>query len=244
MSSAISCGHRRYLLRPAANLPIRLFANLAIVVVVAENVEVSVGGIPLLAPTSFTLEAGDALAVRGDNGSGKTTLLRVVAGVVPASSGSISVRGSAIDERRPAFRRAVASLIGLPPLARDLTLHEHLTLVGLSWGHPADHARETAERVLSDVGLARFRTRYPHELSSGQTQLFAVATVLCRPSELLILDEPEQRLDHGHLSLVARLIRERLSHGTAVLFATHDDALVEALGASSMTVAEPDAPRR
>lgn len=212
---------------------------------IAQDVEVSVGGVPLLAPTSFTLKRGEALAVRGDNGSGKTTLLRVVAGVVPASSGSIRVHRSVVDDRRPEFRRAVAALIGLPPLARDLTLHEHLVLVGLSWGREASDAQEDAERLLTAVGLSRFRERYPHELSSGQTQLFAIATVLSRPSDVLILDEPEQRLDRDHLSLVSALVAERLAEGTAVLFATHDDSLVETLGARSLSVAvSENAPRR
>lgn len=207
---------------------------------VAENVEMAVGGVHLLKPVSVTLEGGAAVAVRGRNGAGKTTLLRVVAGILSPSKGSVLVNGDRIDERSPRFRRAVAALIGLPPLARDLTLEEHLALVGLSWGRSRGEAEQTALELLDCLGLRRLRQRFPHELSSGQTQLFAVATVLSRPSDLLVLDEPEQRLDDEHLPLVADLINERVAEGAAVLFATHSEPLVGLMRAESLMLVDPD----
>ncbi|WP_158025131.1 ABC transporter ATP-binding protein [Bowdeniella nasicola] len=85
--------------------------------VCARDVSVSIDDVSLLAPTSFELDAGYALALTGLNGSGKTTLLRVVAGKQQPSSGTLTVAGHAPSDRDPAFRERLAALLGLPPLA-------------------------------------------------------------------------------------------------------------------------------
>ena len=202
----------------------------------ADGVSVAVGGITLLAPASVHARAGEVVAVRGGNGSGKTTLLRVIAGAVPATSGSVSVASSPVDQRDAAFRRRVASLIGLPPLARNLTLGEHLRLVGLSWGGSGGESDTRASELLASLDLAALASRFPHELSSGQTQLFALALTLVRPSEVLLLDEPEQRLDADRLALVRDRIRRAAAEGCAVVMATHSDWLAGEVAQRTVTL--------
>lgn len=193
------------------------------VTVVAESIHVRAGDQVLLDPTSFVAAPGEVVAVRGPNGSGKTTLLRVIAGLLRPTSGRAIVANAEVDELDPAFRGRVASLIGLPPLARNLTLAEHLRLVAMSWG--ADPM--LAEAVLGFLGLEAFGSRFPHELSSGQTQLFALALTFARPSEVLVLDEPEQRLDQEKLALVAGRLAAFAAQGGTVVMATHSRWLVE-----------------
>ncbi len=197
--------------------------------VLADRVEVVLDGGVLLAPVSFSLGAGASLAVRGANGSGKTTLLRVLAGLARPTGGSVSVAGARVDERRSGFRAVVAALVGVPPLARDLTLREHLVLVGVSWGAGVAAAEARADALLDRLALTRLARRFPHELSSGQVQLFTLALTLARPFQVLLLDEPEQRLDADRLALVGGVLRALVDAGTTLVLASHSGVLVDAV---------------
>ena len=206
--------------------------------VTATGVGVAVNHDVLLAPVSFELAAGEGLAVMGPNGSGKTTLLRVIAGLATASSGAVTVAGDRPDDRDPAFRGRVASLLGLPPLARNLTLREHLVLVAGSWGFTLVEAGARADALLDEFGISRLASRFPHELSSGQTQLFALALTLSRTFEVLLLDEPEQRLDADRLGLVGGVLRGLVDRGTTMIMASHNRKLVKQVTDRTLTITE------
>ena len=197
--------------------------------VVVRDVSVRIDETPLLAPVSFTLGHGRALAVTGPNGSGKTTLLRVLAGVQAPSDGEVRVLGVAPDERSATFRADVAALLDPPPMSRSLVLAEYLALVGTSWGLDLDAAIDQAEELLAELGIAALTYRFPHELSSGQRQLYGLTLVLARPCSVLVLDEPEQRLDPDRLELVTRAIERRKATGTTLVVASHSAALVARL---------------
>ncbi|MCS5497825.1 ATP-binding cassette domain-containing protein [Cnuibacter physcomitrellae] len=202
----------------------------------ADRVSVEVDAQRLLPPTSLEAAPGESVALRGPNGSGKTTLLRVLAGLQRPTSGSVSLGALRIDDRDRRFRAAVAGLIGMPPFARDLTLAEQLAFVGISWGVPRDAADRRATTLLDELSLVALASRYPHELSSGQTQLASIALTLARPFDVLLLDEPEQRLDADRLGLVAQALRRRLDEGAAIVFATHSDELSALLAGREVTV--------
>lgn len=204
----------------------------------AGQVGVALGGVTMLSPVSFELEAGRTLAVIGPNGSGKTTLLRVLAGLMSPTTGTVVVGGLSPDERRPAFRSRVASLLGVPPLARNLTLREYLTLIAISWGTGADQAAKRADDLLGECGIARLASRFPHELSSGQTQLYLLAVTLARPFEVLLLDEPEQRLDPERLTLVGDALSRRKAAGATLVLASHSRSLVDRIADQALTLVE------
>ena len=148
------------------------------------------------------------------------------------------VDGLPPDERRPAFRSRVASLLGVPPLARNLTLREYLTLIALSWGIGADQTGRQADDLLDEFGIGRLASRFPHELSSGQTQLYVLAVTLARPFEVLLLDEPEQRLDPDRLALVGDALARRRAAGATLVLASHSRPLVDRLADQVLTLAE------
>ncbi|GAB2539314.1 ABC transporter ATP-binding protein [Brachybacterium huguangmaarense] len=177
---------------------------------------------------------GEVLALTGANGAGKTTLLRVVAGLLPATAGTVRVAGRAPDDRDRAFRRSLAALIGPPQTARDLTIDEHLRFIAATWGASPDTASARAAELLDALAIAPLARRYPHELSSGQSQLAAIALTLARPFDVLCLDEPEQRLDADRLGLVIEALRGVAARGAAVLVASHSPRLVDELGASRL----------
>lgn len=208
--------------------------------IAADRVSVTVDGAELLAPVSLGVDAGEALAITGANGTGKTTLLRVLAGLTRASAGTVTVGGAAVDERRREFRALVAALIGVPPLARNLTLREHMVLVAASWGFSVAEAGERSDRLLGDFGIARLASRFPHELSSGQTQLFALALTLSRRFSVLLLDEPEQRLDADRMDVVGGILRALADTGTTLVLASHSSTLVEHVADRELHLPEAD----
>lgn len=203
-----------------------------------DGVRVDRAGRPVLATTTFDLDRGRALAVTGANGSGKTTLLRVLAGLESPSAGRCRVAGRPVDERDPRFRRVVAALVGPPPTARDLTVREHLELVARTWGADRTAARTATEQLLSELALTRLAERFPHQLSAGQAQLCSLALTLARPCEVLLLDEPEQRLDEDRLAAVTELLDRRRRDGVTVLLATHHRPLLQALDADELVLRE------
>lgn len=193
------------------------------------DVTVSVGRTVLLAPATATVAAGEALVIRGRNGSGKSTLLRALAGARTPTTGTVRIGGDVAEQRDPRFRRRVSAMIGLPPFARDLTVADHVLLVATTWLDEPESATHLARHVVAELGLADLHARFPHELSSGQTQLFALALVLARPFEVLILDEPEQRLDPEHVDIVVEVLRARRDAGATLVIATHSHRLADEL---------------
>ncbi|MBD2761947.1 ABC transporter ATP-binding protein [Kocuria sp. cx-116] len=185
-------------------------------------------GRKILAPVSFSLTAGEGAVLTGPNGSGKTTLLKIMAGRELATEGSIRWRES-LDPRA-----GIATVLGDPPYFENLTVLEHLRFVCVSWGDSP--GTSAPERILEALGIARIRDSFPLELSSGERQLVALAIGLIRPSELMILDEPEQRLDSERRARVVELLLDKKRNGVAVVLATHDSQFVEALADSHVAL--------
>lgn len=194
-----------------------------------EGVGVVREGIVLLLEASGAVRSGEILALVGANGSGKTTLLRVLAGMLEPTAGTVRIAGRAPDDRDRRFRAALAALIGPPQTARDLTVAEHLRFIAATWGMSAAAATEQTEALLEELAISSLGSRFPHELSSGQSQLVSLALTLARPARVLLLDEPEQRLDAERLELVITALRSRAEAGAALVLATHSPRLLEAL---------------
>ncbi|WP_035918848.1 ABC transporter ATP-binding protein [Knoellia sinensis] len=195
----------------------------------ADDVSKVIGPATLLAPVSVSAPSGSCLVLRGPNGSGKTTLLRILIGTLPATTGTAQVGDRPADERDPVVRAAVAALVGAPATYRDLTLRDHLVLLDATWGGDSDTCDERVAAALEELGIGHLGERFPHELSSGQTQLFRLCLTLFRPSEVLVLDEPEQRLDTTKRALVADLVAARRDAGTTIVLACHDPVITERL---------------
>ncbi|EYT50665.1 ABC transporter ATP-binding protein [Brachybacterium muris] len=190
----------------------------------------------LLLEATGSVDSGGILAVTGPNGAGKTTLLCTVAGILEPTSGQVRVNGRVPDDRDRAFRRSLAALIGPPQTARDLTIAEHLQFIAATWGARAGQAREKAGELLAELDIAQLGSRYPHELSSGQTQLASIALTLARPFDVLVLDEPEQRLDPDRLGLVIAALQRRTHEGAALMIASHSPRLVDELATDVLEI--------
>lgn len=182
---------------------------------------------PVVIVDGFNLEvaAGEAVALTGRNGAGKSTVLRCLVGADKADDGTVEVNGTRVSETDPKIRRDVATVIDDLDFFPDLSVVEHLDLLARAHGIP--DADDAVDEVLHEVQLVPQSGQLPGTLSSGQRRRLALATAFVRPRKLLILDEPEQRLDtEGVEWLAARLVAER-SRGLAIVMASHEPSLVE-----------------
>jgi heme ABC exporter ATP-binding subunit CcmA len=187
----------------------------------------------VLAQVDLSLAAGTAVAVVGPNGSGKTTLLRCVAGLDRPDEGEVRLDGRPVDETDPRVRAAVAGVLDDVDFFPDLSVLEHLELLAYAHGAP-DPA--TVTEVLDALGLAAARDQLPATLSSGQRRRLALASCFVRPRRLLLLDEPEQRLDTAGRAWLAERLRAEKSAGHAVLLASHDPDLVAAVADETLAL--------
>ncbi|WP_298458106.1 ABC transporter ATP-binding protein [uncultured Cellulomonas sp.] len=206
------------------------------VVVEAQSLLVGYGGEPVCAPVTFTLEAGRALALVGPNGSGKSTVLRAVLGLLAPAGGTVRVLGREVDERAQAFRARVSSVLDDDAWFPALTVAEHLLLTAS--GHGVPEPVGVVDALLEDFGLATHRDVLPATLSSGQRRRLLLAAGFARPRSLLVLDEPEQRLDQRMRAALAQRLLEEQSAGGAVLLATHDPELLAAVAGAAVLVGE------
>lgn len=190
---------------------------------------------PVLAGVQLTVPVGAGVCVTGENGIGKSTLLRCVASLQRADAGEIKIFGGPPGST-PEFWRAVVTTVEAPTWYPGLTAREHAELVCRA--HGLDPAAALVEESLERFGIAGHADAIPPSMSSGQKQRLTLALALLRPSRLLILDEPEQRLDPEGRAMVAGLLRDYLAGGGTVLMASHDEAFAAAAGTGTVSMAE------
>jgi ABC-type multidrug transport system ATPase subunit len=195
---------------------------------------VGYGSTPVLTGVDLVVPAGGGVCVTGENGIGKSTLLRCVSGLQQPDDGEILVLGGTPGST-PDFWRAVVTTVEPPTWYPGLTTREHAELVCRA--HGQDPQAAGIDEALDRFGLAGHRDAIPPSLSSGQKQRLTLAIALLRPSSLLILDEPEQRLDRDGRLLVAELLADYLKTGGSILMASHDDAFAANSGAEIATMA-------
>lgn len=183
------------------------------------------GDFTVLDGLNLEIHAGEAVALTGRNGSGKSTLLRLLVGADQPDEGSVEVDGEPMFETSAKIRRDMAVVIDDLDFFPDLSVVEHLDL--LARAHGLTEPDAIVDEVLHEVQLVAQSGQLPGTLSSGQRRRLALATAFVRPRKLLVLDEPEQRLDvEGVRWLADRLVAER-SEGLAIVFASHEPHLVD-----------------
>jgi branched-chain amino acid transport system ATP-binding protein len=177
---------------------------------------------PVLRGVSFTAAPGEVVALLGPNGAGKTTLLKTISGLVTARSGTVSLHGQDITNRR-AEKLARAGVILSPEgrrLFKDLTVRDNLR-VGALTGRPAPSLAEVLdlfprlrERVESKAG----------SLSGGEQQMLAIARALVGGPEVLLIDEPSLGLAPKLVTAVFDVFGSLAGQGRAIVVAEQNVA--------------------
>ncbi|MGO8873890.1 MAG: heme ABC exporter ATP-binding protein CcmA [Acidimicrobiales bacterium] len=192
------------------------------------------GRFPLLAGVDLSVGAGETVLVEGPNGAGKTSLLRVCAGLVPLTSGQVSVLGLDPVRHRLQVRRRTGLLSHASHLYDDLTVRENVRFAVRAAGADAGRVDGACERW----GLTgRLLKTGAAKLSAGQRRRVALAVLTARWPELWLLDEPHAGLDAGARRILDGLIAEGQASGVTVLIASHETDFVEALASRAVTVA-------
>ena len=171
------------------------------------------------------VEIGEFLAVVGPSGCGKSTLLRLIAGLIPPSTGRITIDGRTVAG--PATQLGI--VFQKPILLEWRTVLGNVLLQAEMRRLDAGAYLERARRLLSAVGLEDFEDRYPHELSGGMQQRAAIVRALIHDPSLLLMDEPFGALDALTREQMRIDLEELwLSTQKTVIFITHsiDEAVL------------------
>jgi NitT/TauT family transport system ATP-binding protein len=176
------------------------------------------GSVTALDAISFAVEEGEFVAVVGPSGCGKSTLLKILAGLLPTSSGEARLRGTSIVGPR----RDIGVVFQSPVLFPWRTVLDNVLLpIDVQRLGRDDHERAALD-LLGLVGLTGFERRYPWELSGGMQQRVAITRALVHDPAMLLMDEPFGALDamtREHMNL--ELQRIWLEKRKTVLFITH-----------------------
>ncbi len=181
----------------------------------------------------LTVASDEIVALVGPSGSGKTTLCSIAGGILSATDGSVVVGDEEItgysDKQLTRFRQnRVGFVFQSVNLVPFLTARENLLVVdelGRRQGRPA---RERADRLLDELGLADRAKNLPSQLSGGQKQRVAIGRALMNEPSLVLFDEPTSALDTKLGIQVMELIRSEMkSRGTAAIVVTHDERITE-----------------
>src|SRR5215510_13070093 len=195
--------------------------------VCAEALGRSFGGVPVLAGVDLTVRAGDAIALLGPNGAGKTTLLRILALLMRASAGRLSIFGADAATAPPQVRRRIG-YVGHESLCYpDLTAAENLDFYARLFDVPDAEAR--IRELVAWAGLEAAGRRPVRVYSRGMSQRLALARALLHRPELLLLDEPFSGLDAAAAQRLQSLLAELARAGHAIVLSTHDVERVAAV---------------
>ncbi len=175
------------------------------------DLAVSRAGIPVLEGVSFTLNAGQALVLRGPNGIGKTTLLRTVAGLQPPLAGRV--------ECGPEAAAYAAHADGVKA---TLTVAENLEF----WA--AIYGTVSVARAMAEMNVAQLADRRAANLSAGQKRRLGLARLLVTGRPVWVMDEPTVSLDAESVALFGRVVVAHLGGGGSALIASHVDLGIEA----------------
>ncbi|ABI57985.1 ABC transporter ATP-binding protein [Alkalilimnicola ehrlichii MLHE-1] len=167
---------------------------------------------------SLTLHRGEVVGLLGPNGAGKSTALKLLAGVLPPSSGRARLAGHDLIDAGQRYRRQLGYLPERPPLYPDMRVHDYLRFCARLRG--ADGGRTAVGRALTECGLEAMADRRLDQLSQGYRQRVGIAQAVVHRPPLIILDEPTVGLDPRQLQGIRQLIR-RLARAHGILLSSH-----------------------
>lgn len=208
-----------------------------------DDLHATYGGAPVLRGVSLGVERGEVLSLIGPSGSGKSTLLRVLIGLLPPTSGSVSLDGQMIDYTSPRAIRALRDRCAI--VFQQFNLFQHMTVlrnvmiapVAIK-KRPASLVEQEARALLAKVGLADKLDAYPSRLSGGQQQRVAIARALALKPDILLLDEVTSALDPELVQEVLDIIRLLAAEGMTMIAVSHEMGFVREIASRVALMSE------
>ena len=206
-----------------------------------DNARKQFGGVVAVNNVSFDVQAREIVALIGPNGAGKSTTFNLITGVLPPTSGNISVLGKAVGNAPPqdVVKLGISRTFQHVKLVPDMTVLENVAIGAHLRGHSnalssmfrldrGDEAKLLAEaaRQIERVGLGDQMHQLAGSLSLGQQRIVEIARALCVDPMLLLLDEPAAGLRHMEKQRLGALLRDLRAGGMSVLLVEHDMGFV------------------
>jgi putative ABC transport system ATP-binding protein len=186
-----------------------------------------------LRDVSLEFEPGELAAVVGPSGSGKTTLLAIAGALLPPTSGEVvlddqSLSGYSRAQLTDLRLHKIGFVLQSSNLIPFLRVYDQLMLGPYLAGKVDRAAKQRAEALLEELGIAQRRRHYPEQLSGGERQRVAIAKALMNDPSVILADEPTASLDSGRgrkvVEMLARLVKES---GKAGVMVTHDERMLD-----------------
>ncbi len=195
---------------------------------------------------SFTVAAGERVALLGANGSGKSTLLHLLNGLYFPTAGTITALGEVLTEEgveRPPFGPRFRQAVGFLFQHADAQLfcasvEEEIAFAPLQLRWPKEEIRRRIDDTLQLLEIAHLRERAPQTLSAGEQKRVALASLLVVNPSVLLLDEPTAGLDPRSQSVLLELLEALHAAGMTLITATHDLTLVPHLADRALVLSE------
>ena len=184
------------------------------------------GTFQVLTECTTTIKKGEVVVVCGPSGSGKSTLIKTVNALEPFQKGDIVVDGTSISDPKtnlPKLRSRVGMVFQHFELFPHLTVTENLTLAQIKvLGRSQDDALARGMKMLTRVGLAAHKDKYPGQLSGGQQQRVAIARALSMDPIVMLFDEPTSALDPEMVGEVLDVMVALAQEGMTMMVVTHE----------------------
>jgi ABC-type Mn2+/Zn2+ transport system ATPase subunit len=182
-----------------------------------KNLTVSYNGKYALDGVTFSVGAGERVAIVGPNGAGKSTLFKVLVGLLPTKAGSVQTNRAEIGY---VTQRSTVDW-SFPVTVHDTVMMGRIGKMGwLRWQRPRD--REVVRQCLEQVGMLEYAKQQIGELSGGQQQRVFIARALAQEATILLMDEPFTGVDAPSQEAILELLGHLHEQGVTVLVSTHD----------------------
>ena len=197
---------------------------------------------------NLDFHAGEVTALMGPNGAGKSTMALTLAGLLKPIDGKVLIADSLKPPHagQEPINWKSKELLGRIGMVFQEPEHQfasnfvrdEVAIGPKSMGHSEDEAYQTADRMLEQMNLTRFAKANPYTLSGGEKRRLSVASMLAAAPKVLVMDEPTFGQDFSTWTEMVKLIAAIRDQGSCVIMVTHDEALVDALGARQVMFEE------
>ncbi|MFZ9962472.1 MAG: cell division ATP-binding protein FtsE [Burkholderiales bacterium] len=198
------------------------------------------GGFQALKNISLSIGSGEMVFVTGHSGAGKSTLLKLIGGLESPTSGTVEINGQDITKLSqsaiPFLRRNFGFVFQDLKLLFDRSVFDNVALPLIISGLPRSEIAKRVRAALDKVGLLQREKVNPVSLSGGEQQRLCIARAVVNKPAILLADEPTGNLDPAYAADIVAMFKAFNRVGVTVIIATHDPAMIEGLGARTISI--------